>query len=850
VNLNHHTERAASPRLTSSRAAIIGLAVYLLVYLSWQVFHWLPGKQQLGQAFLIPADMTALWATWLAARRCEGSLELRSFWRMMSVAMAAETIADILLLRNDISYDIPPFPTIADAFFLSFFVLFFLALLRVPVARVTLVKRLRIMLDGATIVLGGGAIVWYFVLGPTVKTGGQSTLAMAVSLAYPIGDLILLAGLAAVLLRRSPPTLKTPLLLIAVGVIVSITADIIYGNGVLNDTYTGGDPIDTLYVLEFMAFALAGIAQRPIRSGEPQTSADEWTQPIPRANWLPYITAPIGFGLLISVEWGEPFFPEVGLILILAVIGGLVAARQYLALRELAAAEAARHASERRAHAIFDNAGVGITVNDLEGPVIIDVNQTFAEMVGYSPEELRGGGFSALTHPDELEAFRSLTPKTIDGFQREIRFLHRDGTALWGNLTLSLLRDETDIPRQVIGVLQDITRRKEAEQVKDEFISVVGHELRTPLTSIRGSLGLLEGGVFGVLPEEATNMVALAVTNTDRLVRLINDILDIERMDAGRMELQLAPVRTSEIINNAMQVLQMTATQARVTLAADVQEDLTVNVDADSIVQVLVNLLGNAVKFSPRWSTVTITVTYKDARALFSIKDTGRGIPDDRLETIFERFRQVDSSDAREMGGSGLGLAIARNIVEHHGGHMSVESEVGQGSTFYFTLPLAGSRVTMLMCGSENGKTNAGSDRLAELQAIAPAFDSGTVLVVEDDPSLGQVLTETLAHKEITTRLVRTAEDAVEEIRRSQPSVLLLDLMLPGDDGFTVIERLRGDGLLNDTHLLVYTALDLASGDRARLQLGHTEFLSKANVTPQDIELRVSELIASGENGV
>ncbi|HTA97347.1 MAG TPA: PAS domain-containing protein [Solirubrobacteraceae bacterium] len=357
----------------------------MLLYLSWQLFHWLPGKQQLGQAFLIPADMAALCATWLAARRCEGSPELRSFWRMMSAAIAAETIADILLLRNDISYDIPPFPTIADAFFLSFFVLLFLALLRVPVARVTLAKRLRIMLDGATLVLGGGAIVWYFVLGPTVKTGGQSTLAMAVSLAYPIGDLILLAGLAAVLLRRSPPILKMPLLLIAAGVISSIAADVIYGNGVLNNTYTGGDPIDTLYVLEFIAFALAGIAQRSVRPGEPQASAGEWTQPIPRANWLPYMTAPIGFGLLIGVNWGKPFFPELGLILILAVIGGLVAVRQYLALRELAAAEAARHASERRSRAIFDNAGVGITVNDLEGPVIIDVNLTFAEMVGYSP---------------------------------------------------------------------------------------------------------------------------------------------------------------------------------------------------------------------------------------------------------------------------------------------------------------------------------------------------------------------------------------------------------------------------------------------------------------------------------
>jgi CheY-like chemotaxis protein len=338
-------------------------------------------------------------------------------------------------------------------------------------------------------------------------------------------------------------------------------------------------------------------------------------------------------------------------------------------------------------------------------------------------------------------------------------------------------------------------------------------------------------------------MVQLAVSNTDRLIRLINDILDIERMDAGRTELELAPCRASELIANAAQIVQMTATQAQVTLTPKILDDPILFVDDDAIVQVLVNLLGNAIKFSPRWSTITITMALDSGRALISVADTGRGIPADRLETIFERFRQVDSSDAREKGGSGLGLAIARGIVEHHGGEMRVESEIGEGSTFYFTLPLADARVTMLVCGHQNGQSGTDGDRLAELKDLAPALASGTVLIVEDDPSLGEVLTKTLGHKELLTRLVRTAEDAVQEIRRFQPSILLLDLMLPGESGFTVIERLRGEGLLNDTHLLVYTALDLDSGDRERLQLGHTEFLSKATTTPQDIERRVGELI-------
>jgi signal transduction histidine kinase/CheY-like chemotaxis protein len=733
VNLDQRTEHAAWPKLTPSRTAILGLAAYVLLYVSWQLLGWIPGsRQDVGDLLIVPVDAAAVCAAWWASRRCAQVERLRSFWRLMAIALAAEMIGDIVQAIYEVGFHASPYPSLADPFYLAFYALLLLALLRVPVAPVTRGKLARTMLDGATIVVGGGAVVWYFVLGPTAVQGGESALAMGVSLAFPVGDLFLLAGLAAVLLRQSPVALRTPLALITAAVALGIVADVFYGYGQLHETFTAGDWIDTIYVLEFTTFALAGLSQRPVSRGEPSVTVDASGRHRSRASWLPYLSLAIGLGVLLGVERGNRFFPDVSLVLIVIVLAVLVAARQYLAQRELVQTEVAL---------------------------------------------------------------------------------------------------------------------RESERVKDEFISVVGHELRTPLTSIRGSLGLLQGGVFGELPEEAQSMVALAVTNTDRLVRLINDILDFERMDAGRVELELAPVKASGLLEGAIQIVQMTATQARVTLLQDIQDDLTVSVDADRIVQVLVNLIGNAIKFSPRSSTITITVASEHGRALFSVADTGRGIPADRLESIFERFRQVDSSDAREKGGSGLGLAIARNIVEHHGGAMSVESEIGQGSTFYFTLPLVEGRVTMLVCGSENGDASTDGGRLAELRAIAPAFGSGTVLVVEDDPSLGEVLTETLGHKEIATRLVRTAQDAVKEIRRSQPSVLLLDLMLPGKDGFTVIERLRGDGLLRDTHLLVYTALDLNQGDRERLQLGHTEFLSKATVTPQDIEQRVSELLHGQKAG-
>jgi signal transduction histidine kinase len=229
---------------------------------------------------------------------------------------------------------------------------------------------------------------------------------------------------------------------------------------------------------------------------------------------------------------------------------------------------------------------------------------------------------------------------------------------------------------------------RESERMKDEFLSIVGHELRTPLTSIRGSLGLLEAGVLGELPEDATNMVAVAVVNTDRLVRLIGDVLDIERMAAGGLLLEPEPTPAKELVSQSLQVLQASADAAGVTLRSDVAP-IGVMADGDRIVQVLVNLVGNAVKFSPPGSVVKVTVERNHRCAIFSVVDAGRGIPADRLEAIFERFRQVDASDAREKGGTGLGLPIARGIVDRHGGRIWAESREDEGSTFRFTLPVA-----------------------------------------------------------------------------------------------------------------------------------------------------------------
>ena len=689
--------------LTRSRNLAVALGGLLLAYLSWQLLHWLPGRQQLGQLFLPLFDLIAITAAWGASRRCAPVPALRRFWRLIAAAIAAELIADVILSGYDIAYSRAPFPTPADAFFLSFYVLLLVALLSIPVARMTLAARLRMSLDGWTIVLGGGAVVWYFVLGPTVLSTGEDLLAKTVSMAYPLCDLVLLGAVAVVLLRRSPATLRLPLLWIAAAMLLTVVADTVYGYGVLHNTYTAGSPVDTLYVLEYCALTLAALTQRPVRAQDPDArvnesakgnaSEEESAQRYRVAPWLPYIGLTVGFGVLLGATIGHAFFPDVSLVLIVIGLAALVAARQYLAQRELGRVQATLRESERRFRAIFDNAAVGITYTDLDGPAILDANNTFAKMVGYTPEELRGGDYSRIAQGDFKGADRALAEAVRSGqvehLQQELGYVSANGTTRQAMLSVSAVRDEQGRPSHVVGIFEDITRRRDAERAKEEFVSIVGHELRTPLTSIRGSLGLLAGGLVGELPEDAANMVALAVDNTDRLVRLVNDILDIERMDSGHLPLERASVEVAELVRSSVQALQDTAAQADVQLRTDVQE-LEVCADADRIVQTLVNLLGNAIKFSPREGCVTVAVSRGDGCARFSVTDSGRGIPADQLDSIFERFNQVNVSDAREKGGSGLGLAIARGIVESHGGHLWAESVPGQGSTFYFTLPLAG----------------------------------------------------------------------------------------------------------------------------------------------------------------
>jgi len=261
----------------------------------------------------------------------------------------------------------------------------------------------------------------------------------------------------------------------------------------------------------------------------------------------------------------------------------------------------------------------------------------------------------------------------------------RDGTSFPAEYFATPILDQGRFSGSVIS-FRDISQRNALDRLKDEFISTVSHELRTPLTSIRGALGLLSSGILGDVNDKAANLLRIAVTNSDRLVRLINDILDLERIQSGREPLAFRAVQLAEIVRQAIDGMQPVADAAGVQLIHDTVQ-VEIAADADRLLQVITNLLSNAVKFSPSNSSVSVMLRPGKTGVTLSVIDHGRGIPADKLESIFGRFQQVDASDSRQKGGSGLGLAICRSIVLQHTGRIWAERNRVRGSTFRVFLP-------------------------------------------------------------------------------------------------------------------------------------------------------------------
>ena len=436
---------------------------------------------------------------------------------------------------------------------------------------------------------------------------------------------------------------------------------------------------------------------------------------------------------------------------------------------------------------------------------------------------------------DELPPVRALRGAPVQG--EEIAMRRPDGEHATLIVSAAPIRDARGEITGVVAAFQDISRLRELDRMKDEFVSIVSHELRTPLTAIKGALQLLVSDAASVPDPGDRQLLEVALKSSDRLVRIINDILDVSKIEAGKLRLARRRLPVADVIAHSVDDVRTVAAEAGVRLVISVAPGLPeVLGDADRLTQVIVNLLSNAVKFAPPGTEVVVGAERDGPAVILRVADRGPGIAPEDVPRLFQKFQQLDASHTRRAGGTGLGLTISKAIVEEHGGSIGVDSRVGEGTTFVVRLPAADAAAP---------RTDAGDAVAAE--GAAPAAEdgapiAGTVLLAEDDEDVRFVLREAL--QRIGCRVVEVADgrEALRQSRLQQFDAVVVDLHIPFVHGHDVIRALREPALGRRVPIV---AISGSEGEQQRLEslvLGASVFMAKP-ADPAQLAREVQRLL-------
>jgi PAS domain S-box-containing protein len=493
----------------------------------------------------------------------------------------------------------------------------------------------------------------------------------------------------------------------------------------------------------------------------------------------------IGMGIELNGRRkdGSEFPIEIMLSPLKSAEGTLVTA----AIRDITAIKFA----EEKFRLAVESCPSGMVMIDRAGKIVM-VNGEIEALFGHPRASLIGESIEILV-PKKLRAqhVRRRDSYARDpecrrmGAGRDLFGQRKDGSEFPVEVALNPI--ETREGLLVLGVIVDISERKRIEQLKDEFISTVSHELRTPLTSISASLCLLAGGADPTLSVGTKRLIAIAHSNTQRLVRLINDILDIEKIDSCTVAFNLQRVELRPLIEQAIESSRALADTYLVRLRFEVSKAQEVRADPDRLTQVIANLLSNAIKFSPKNAEVVVAVENHADGIRITVRDHGPGIPESFRSRIFEKFAQADASDARQKGGTGLGLSIVKQIVLRLGGEVGFSDPPGGGTIFYVKLP----RMEV-----------AGYDNMARVEK----FNSARILLCEDDADTGAIMCDRLRQAGFNTDLCRTAADAIAKATITVYSAILVDLQLSDSDGISLIQQLRAQRQHGVTPIVVVSA--------------------------------------------
>jgi PAS domain S-box-containing protein len=586
-----------------------------------------------------------------------------------------------------------------------------------------------------------------------------------------------------------------------------------------------------------------GLAGWVLENREPVLITDisedpRWVNhPGKRVEWCSVMAAPLSLGggdILGVLTLGHPkvdHFTREHLQLVTAATGQIAISVNNSDLYafitdqadQLGAALQAQQEESAKNRAILESIADGVLVLNHNGRVLL-VNPAAEELLGLDGLALEGGHFRHMLGLGESSVHRELAQALYSELRRrqesdddEVR-LKAGGVRLEAGdkvlaVNIAPLIVTLGGAPGLVAALRDISREAEVERLKNEFISTVSHELRTPMTSIKGYTDLLFLGMAGGLTDAQRSFLKIIKSNADRLTALVNDILDISRIETGRMRLNIEPLALGEIINEVVVSFQEQYREKGLTLAWEEPRDLApVRGDEARVTQVLSNLIANAWQYTPEGGRVSISVQPKGAFLQVDVADSGIGISGDDANRIFDRFYRADHPLVQEAAGTGLGLSIVKMFVEMLGGEIWLQSELGIGSCFSFTLPLASSDLPEPVPDPLSAEMTEGISRRPK------------ILVVEDDRHLALLLRRQLESEGYRVLLAGSGEDALWLARESHPQLITLDIMLPDMDGFTVLEQLKESPMTAGIPVVIVSVL---SDTERGYALGAVDYITK-----------------------
>jgi len=797
---------------------------------------------------------------------CSKSLGRRIYlgWMMLAIAQLSFALGDAVWAYYELLLNENPFPSLADGFYLLRYLLFLIGVFLLPSVQIKSGERLKIMLDTAMVMITSIVLFWALIIAPTIEQNiNTDKLTIALSVAYPVMDLMLLFALIDLLLRRINYPFRRALLLLAASTVLLIITDSVFNIQALEGTYFSGGMLDNGWIAAYVLIGLAGLSQA--ESVQSDIFQQDWkihghyvqlTWPL----YLPYIAAGGAFALLVWSHDHPLALSFSTLALAVGLIICLVVTRQVLVLNENARlfyeaqeeiaerkraqkeivrlneelegrvvqrtsqleaantelqneiservqAETAMMNSERRLADIINFLPDATFVVNKEG-VVIAWNRAIEKLTGIKAESILGKGNYEYALPffgerrpilidlvlksdPEIERTYETIKRQEDGtLAGEAFFPKMTGGAVYLLGSAAVLYDSEGNVYGAIESIRDITERKLAEEdlksakesaesatrAKSEFLANMSHEIRTPMNAVIGMTGLL---LETDLRPEQRDYLETIRNSGNALMAVINDILDFSKIDGGKLELERQPFDLRNCIEISMDLVAAKAADRGLELIYFLEEDVPLVLvgDENRLRQVLINLLGNAVKFTEMGEVIlsasSSAATNGGIELHFAVKDTGIGISQENMSKLFQSFTQVDSSTTRYFGGTGLGLAISKRLVEMMGGKIWVESELGKGSTFHFT-----------MMAEVSHLQDASVPHASDLKGKR-------VLIVEGNESFGRMLAKVAQSWEMKTMAVARGRDAADVLRREAFDFVILDAVLPDMHGLDLAKVIK-----------------------------------------------------------